>query len=227
MKVKYSALVSDMRGKLNGSVASKNRYGGYLRNKVTPSNPKSIHQVEQRAKLAQFSQGWRGLTEQQREAWNSAVSNWQKTNIFGDIVTPSGNTLYTRLNVNIANVGGSPVSLPPLPMGVEAPEGISAVITVGTSEMDVSVLPATVPAGHKLVVQATEPLSPGISNANNKFRVIKYGATLTSGDYDAWNDYTGRFGTPTIGMKVFFKIHFVRETTGEISQELKTSVIVA
>ena len=47
-KVLFSALISDMRNKLNGSVFAKNRGGSYLRTKVTPVNPQTVAQVHKR-----------------------------------------------------------------------------------------------------------------------------------------------------------------------------------
>ena len=61
-KIKLSAIVSEMRGKLNGSVFSKNRGGAYIRTKVTPVNPQSLAQGLVRATLTNLSQAWRGLT---------------------------------------------------------------------------------------------------------------------------------------------------------------------
>jgi len=105
-KVKFSALISDMRNKLNGSVFSKNRAGSYLRNKVTPSNPSTPSQALVRSILGTLASTWRTLTDPQRDAWNAAVESWLTTDIFGDTVTPSGFGLYVRLNGNIVNAGG-------------------------------------------------------------------------------------------------------------------------
>ena len=40
--MKFGALVVDGRNKIGGQVASKNRAGAYLRNKVTPSKKRTI-----------------------------------------------------------------------------------------------------------------------------------------------------------------------------------------
>ena len=88
MKIKWGALVVDGRNKIGGQVASKNRNGAYMRNKVTPVNGKSAGQVTVRNRLASLASGWRGLTAGQRLAWNNAVSDYKKTDIFGDIQNP-------------------------------------------------------------------------------------------------------------------------------------------
>ena len=180
MKIKYSALVSDMRGKLNGSVASKNRYGQYLRNKITPVNPQTSHQVAQRSKLATFSSMWKGLTEAQRAAWIGAVPGWTRTNIFGDITTPSGNILFNRINMTLATVGANALMLPPSPLGAESPTSLSATAAAGTPALDVTVAPATLQQT-TLVVEATGQMSAGIYNANNRYRILEVDPALVAG----------------------------------------------
>ena len=226
MKVKYSALISDMRGKLNGSVASKNRYGQYFRNKITPSNPQTITQVEQRARLAQFSRQWRTLTVAQRSAWNGAVSGWTRTNIFGDVVTPSGNILFNRLNLNIATAGGSSILLPPSPSDVATPESLSLAVSSVTPSFDMTFAPTPVPADFTLVVEATPQLSAGIENANNKFRILSTVASAGASPVDLLADYTARFGTLQQGMKVFVRISFINKISGQKSQAIKESAII-
>ena len=227
MKVKFGLVVTDGRGKLGGHVMSKNRSGNYIRTKVTPSNPKTAAQTAQRALLSQFSQGWKGLTQLQRNAWLSAVDGFQKTNIFGDNVKPSGNTLYTRLNINVAIAGGSALTLPPESVGVDALTSISGTASESSGDFDVTVGPATTPADHALIIEATEQLSQGISNANNKFRQIAVDPALVAGVVDLSTIYSDRFGTLIAGKKIFVRAKYIRKTTGEVSQYLKTSIIVA
>lgn len=226
MKIKYSALVSDMRGKLNGSVASKNRYGQYLRNKITPVNPQSSHQVEQRSKLATFSSMWKGLTEAQRAAWIAAVPGWTRTNIFGDITTPSGNILFNRINMTLATVGTTVLTLPPSPLGAESPTSVTASAAAGTPALDVTVGPAAAPTNHKYVIEATGQMSAGIYNANNRFRILAVDPVLAAGVADLKDAYVARFGTLVEGQKIFIRVSLYRTDTGEKSQFQKTSVIV-
>ena len=83
MKLKFGALVVDGSGKIGGQVVSSNRGGKYLRTKVTPSNPSTVAQQNARALLSSLSTQWADLTEAQRLSFNSAVSNFATTDIFG------------------------------------------------------------------------------------------------------------------------------------------------
>jgi hypothetical protein len=225
-KVKFSALISEMRNKLNGSVFSRNRGGAYLRNKVTPTNPRTAAQVAQRNLLTSFSQLWRALTQVQRDAWLAAVSSWARTDVFGDVVNPSGSTLYIRLNINVALAGGTPLVVPPNQVGAAALSDLSVTADVSSSAVDVVFDPDPVPVGHVLVIEATAQLSAGISNANNKFRVIQTEIAAAASPADVFASYTAKFGALSAGKKIFVRAKFINKTTGEVSQALVSSVIV-
>lgn len=225
-KVKFSALISEMRNKLNGSVFARNRGGAYLRTKVTPLNPQSIAQVAARNKLTQFSQSWRSLTQAQRDAWNAAVSQYATTDVFGDVVNPTGATLFTRLNINIANAGGTVINTPPAPQGADALAEISITATAAGNVFDVTFDPATVPANHTLVVESTPMLSPGISNASSQFRVIGSVAAAASSPADLGAEQVSKFGALVTGQKVFIRAKFINKVTGEVSQAITASAIV-
>lgn len=225
-KVKFSALVSEMRNKLNGSVFARNRGGAYLRTKVTPVNPQSLAQVAARSLLTTFAQSWRTLTEEQREQWNSVVDQWARTDVFGDVVNPSGSTLYTRLNINISNAGGSTIVSPPSPVGADALTLLTVTADVSDSQVDIAFAPGAVPADHTMYVEATPMLSPGISNANSKFRKIATVAAAGATPFDAYTAYVAKYGNLVAGQKLFVRAKFINKLTGEVSQSLVASAIV-
>lgn len=225
-KVKFGAMMVDMRGKLGGQVFSKNRGGAYVRTKVTPSNPQTSDQVAQRARLAEFSQQYRTLTEEQRLAWSSVVTQYATTNVFGDLVNPTGSTLFNRVNINIALAGGVTVLTPPLPIGVETPSDVEVSADASTPTLDLDFTPTPIPADHTMIVEATPQLSPGISNANSKFRIIASLPAATATGADILSAYTEKFGALTAGRKMFVRVKFIRVSTGEVSQSIVTSIIV-
>lgn len=223
-KVKFSALISDMRNKLNGSVFSKNRAGSYLRNKVTPVNPQSVAQTAARALLTTFSQTWRTLTEEQRSAWNGAVSQWATTDIFGDIKNPTGLQLYIRLNVNVSLAGGSALTAPPVPTGVEPVLDLSVDVDASVQSVTLSDIVTPVPAGMALYIEATPGMSAGISNANSQFRHVQ--TIPAAGAVGAISAaYIAKFGAVVEGKKYFVRCKFINITTGEVSQPLVAQTI--
>lgn len=225
-KVKFSALISEMRNKLNGSVFSRNRGGNYLRNKVTPINPQTASQVAARNLLSTYSQGWRSLTEAQRDSWNAAVANWATTDIFGDLKNPTGLQLYIRLNVNIANAAGAAILVPPLPSGATALTDLSVIVDDSANTTLVTFAPTPIPAGYAMYIEASAPSSPGISNFNSKFRHISTQAAGVATGVDINAAYVTKFGAPVTGQKIAFRAKLIKLATGETSLPLVTDTIV-
>lgn len=227
MKAKFGAIVVDGRGKLGGHVFSKNRGGSYMRTKVTPTNPQTSFQAAVRNRLTQFSQGWRGLTQAQRDAWNSAVGNFAKTDVFGDIKQPTGLNLYVKLNSNLDLISQGAISLPPLPSEVEAVLTISVVATVTGAVLDITYTPTPVPTDTTFVIEATAQVSPGKNFLKNEFRVLTINASAATSPADIASLYVARFGTLIEGQKIGVRMYPVNEVTGQKGQALSTTVIVA
>jgi hypothetical protein len=225
-KVKFTAIVADMRNKLNGSVFARNRGGAYVRTKVTPLNPQSAAQVGARSLLTSLAQGFRSLTQEQISAWNAAVTQWQTTDIFGDSVSATGLALYVRLNANITNAGGVLLTTPPSPVGADALTSISLSAAVTGDVFDVTFAPASVPANHTMYVESTSMLSPGINNANSRFRFIDTAAAAAASPQDFFAGQTTKFGPLVAGQKAFVRAKFINKNTGEVSLPLVASAIV-
>lgn len=226
-KVKFGIGPADIRGKINGSVFARNRGGAYVRTKVTPLNPQTSAQVAARSLLTGLAQNFRSLSQDQITAWNNAVTQWQTTDVFGDLVSPTGLALYVRLNANIQNGGGSPISTPPSPVGADALTSLSLAADVSDSQFEIIFAPGSVPANHAMYIESTSMLSPGINNANSRFRYIAVAGAADTSPYDAFLAQTAKFGSLVAGQKVYVRCKFINIVTGEVSLALKASAIVA
>lgn len=225
MKIKYSALVSDARGKLNGSVASRNQYGAYFRNKVTPTNPNTTSQSLVRQIFTQISQSWRGLSDAQRKQWRAATENFKRTNIFGDIGRLSGFNLYQKLNNNLNQIGESSVSVPPLPTEVQGFTSLSLANNKTAGTMAVSFAPA-INADVKVLVFATAPQSAGKNFVKSEYRLIKVLDSTDLTGVDLVTEYAAKFGAQgAIGTKTFIKFVPIELNTGVPGAELSASDI--
>jgi hypothetical protein len=228
MKMKFGAIVVDGRNKIGGHVASKNRAGAYLRTKVTPSNPRSTAQVAARSRFSSNSSEWRNLTAAQRAGWNAAVSDYKKTDIFGDIKVPSGFNLYQKLNNLLVLVGVAVISDAPAPVGIPSQVVVSATAVSGTGVVTVTVNPATTPVDFILVIRATAPQSAGKSFVKSEFRVLSTGPALVAGVYTATSDYAAKFGAPSQqSSKIFFEAFLVSSITGQKGQSSQVSCIIS
>lgn len=226
MKVKFGAIVVDGRNKVGGHVLSKNRGGAYMRTKVTPVNPQSVAQSRVRGTLTTFSQGWRGLTDTERAAWNAAVGNFKKTDIFGDIKNPSGINLYVKLNATLAVVGSAPIVLPPADTTSPGETTTTATVDGTTPAVSVAFTPTPVPAGTKLSIEATAPQSAGKSFLKNQYRVIATEAAAAASPANVLTAYAAKFGNPVTGQKTGIRTRLIDTTTG-IAGPYSYSVVIA
>ncbi len=234
MKVKFSGIaIVDGRGKINGSVLSKNRNGAYARTKVTGVNRRTVAQQIVRSTLAFFSQGFRSLGDSVIKAWNAAAANgFTSTNIFGDVIKPTGINLYVGLNMNLLRVGGAALTNPPVQVSVQ--NSLSCVPSVDVSSTEIIVEGstigglATVPANTCWVLLATAPLSPGIEFAGSRFRFIDFiPATTDTSTYNWWAAYVGVHGVPPVGSRIIFALNAVSATSGQAGIPISESAIVA
>lgn len=223
MKALWGMMVVDGRGKLGGHVLSKNRSGAYARTKVTPVNPQTSYQQTARNRLTSFSQGWRALSQAQIAAWNAAVSAFATSNIFANIVNPTGKNLYTKLNINLETVAQAPITNPPLPSGAGTVTAGTVVAVNGGAK---SVVHTGDTAGHSIQVWATEGVSPGKLFVKNKFRLVDFFAGGAASPHVFTTEYNAKFGQPPVGTRVAVRLVSINNTTGEASVASEASVIV-
>lgn len=225
MKIKFGAIVTDGRGKVGGHVVSKNRAGGYIRTKVTPANAQTPYQNAVRATFTLLSQAWRGLTQGQRDAWNAAVVDFARTNIFGDLKNPSGINLFQRLNNNLLSIGEAQISNPPLPDAVGACVLTSATNAVGAATMTL-IFGGPVPANTTVKIFATAPLSAGKTFIKSEYRQIGTMPAAEASPFNVKALYLAKFGTQgEIGQKIVFKLLPVNVTTGQAGAASSAEVI--
>lgn len=228
MKTKFGAIIVDGRGKIGGHVASKNRAGSYLRTKVTPVNPNTSAQATVRNRLSGISSAWRGLTAAQRSAWNAAVEDFAKTDIFGDLRNPTGFNLYQRLNNNLLNIGESVITVPPAPVAVDSFTSMSITAEDATVAESLEITyAAAIAADHKVKVFATAPLSAGVSFVKSEYRQIDVIVTADASPFDITAEYVAKFGsTGEVGQKIFVKMVQVETASGIEGSAISASTLV-
>lgn len=225
MKIKFGAIVTDGRGKLGGHVFSKNNAGSYIRTKVTPSNPQTSAQTQARQLFGTISAGWSGLSEAQRNAWNSAVELWQTTDIFGDLKKPTGKALYQRLNNQAQSAGYSAVT--DAPAKETMVEGVITEAQFGISGGLLRLTGVYSGADARLMIFATPKLSDGTRFVKNKLRNITNEVANSYDDTVAFDDYVARFGDVNIGDNIYVGVKYVLANGQASPMQTIKAVIVA
>ena len=226
MKVKYGAIVTEGRGKINGFVASRNKAGAYFRTKVTPVNPDTSYQANVRARLTARSQAWKGLTQAQRTAWNSAVSDFAKTDVFGDLQNPSGFNLYCGLNNNLINIGEAAQTTPPPPAAIINFTSFTLAAATGAQTVTLT-FAAAIAVTEKILVFATPAVSPGKEFVKPLYRQIDVLTSAETSPHSAETEYIARLGAVgAAGQKIFVKLVPVSVASGQQGIGVVASAII-
>lgn len=226
-KIKFGAIVTDMRNKVGSQVFSKNRYGAYVRSSPLNVVSSTPAQVAVRSRFATFSTAWRSLTQLQRDCWNNAVIDFMHTDVFGATVRPSGFDLYVKLNCNLDQVGIAPISIPPAPTMLAFIASISLTATelgpVVTLDFDSSNLTSD----YTIVVSATAPISAGKRYVKNLLRQIAVLPWNTATPCDITSEYVTKFGAPTGDSRISMSLVVVNNISGLKSAPVYGTCIVA
>lgn len=227
-KVLFTAIVADMRNKLNGTVFSKNRYGAYTRTKVTPVNPQSTAQQLVRGRFGARSAAWRGLTESQRQSFIDGAPGFPVFDIFGNAKVLSGQALYNKFNLNLAQAGQAAITNCPAAVAIPSLVSLAIVPDADGNTFTITAGIAAVPAGFTAIINATPCYGQGISFVKNKFRFLKLVAA--AGDIDAASIYTewvAQFGGLVAFQKVSCTMFLVSNDTGQAGVPFSATAIVA
>lgn len=225
--IKTGQVVAEIRGKLNGSVFSRNKGGAYVRQFVKPTNPNSTKQASVRSLFGTLMSDWRALTEAQRDSWQTAAQSFKTQNKVGDTIFYSGAQLYCRCNMvllanglpTIDTISPSPKAktegnLKPNPwetLGTNIDEGT---ITVGA-------VAGALDPNERLIIYGAQLQSPGVKSTRTpSYRVIgtyeESDITWTGdlGSIDVLADWKAVFGDPAVsaGSAVVFVKAFIFRT---------------
>lgn len=129
MKYSPGLLVGQLSRSVGSTTASHNRFGPYFRSRVIPVNPNTSTQVTQRQFLHDASQGWRGLTANQRAAWTALGLEITRTDTLGVPYTLTGLQAYTSFYRTAKYIGGTALSDAPALVAVTAVASVTPTAT--------------------------------------------------------------------------------------------------
>lgn len=180
-QIKFSNLVTAMKGKAGGSIFSQNKQGAYFRNNRWGGGRKSARWDAAKQRLTIMSNAWRNLSTEQREAWESAAINFPFQNKFKDEYIPSGYQLFMSLNGNLYAQNLPTLSVPgekrPFPEDIQISGGTPDVpwVTGGTG--------ATFPYLHSNCVEGDPPPEGCPDCYVCSVNCIPDGGSITSAEY--------------------------------------------
>lgn len=213
--IKFSAIVSEVSGKLNGSIFSRNRSGAIIKNRMIPINRQSSTQQPNRINWSFLIRTWNSLSVEQINTWNVAALTISWQNKLGDSYHPSGQQLFLYCNQNLYTIGFDTILSYVAPRAVELITSASVYQNRSNpSEFLLSFSPSPTPTTVIYKLYATPALSYGINYAKKYLREICLINGYTPSPYLISPQYEARFGSFVYGKQIFFKLVAVEKSSG-------------
>ena len=111
------------RGKRGMIVASRNRFGQYLKQFVSPKQPGTAAQRGVWGNMTELSRVWNELSDERRKAWRRCALDVHSRPRFGQSGPLDGAQLFKKINSVLATCGREPLLDPP-PMPVFGPNPV-------------------------------------------------------------------------------------------------------
>ena len=110
--IQYTAIVNQLRGKLNGSQFNKGRTSYTLQSKASQTKQVKGKQSAARSEFAFVQHSWKALPPSTKQAWAQVAINNPDTDRFGQPVTLSGYNKYIQCVLRARTTGWMPVDPP-------------------------------------------------------------------------------------------------------------------
>jgi hypothetical protein len=192
-------------GKRGLNVSQKGRNGQISRTLAIPTNPQTDAQLRIRSFLRSVASQWRGLTQAQRDAWKEEASQHQSKARLGQSGPLTGFQLYAKINCSLLIIGGEVVSAPPVAPVFDLLPVSGLVITNADGVITLKLTTTETPPEGTMLWGA-KPCSQGQNIGRNPVFLGTLNAP-SNGAIDITAAYTGRYGSPAVGKKVFVKVN--------------------
>ena len=227
--------VAAISGKLGGAVFASNKGGAYMRAFTKPTNPKTSYQEDARDSLAQYSNEWRVLTDEERESWAAWAATHPIVDRLGASRNLTGSQAYVKINANrdLAGDATANATVPGDPSFTQAIVDVTESIAADISNNNILVpLGAGAADGQFLFVYITPALSAGINASFGQERLLPVIAIdagmVSAGEVNVGPEWVSRFGALTglTGKKL--SAHCYQVLQGQTGAAMQvTGIIVA
>jgi len=196
-KIKMGAIVVDARGKIGGHSFQASPNGLRLISNKSGTKKSSVAQQKNRAKFSKNVKDWSLLTAGQRDTFNVQTANYKQSDVFGDLQTPSGKTLFSKLNQNLALSNQPKISeaINPVPL----PNVSNMRVSCSTLAQHLRILTDTLTTNHKFIIYSTPKLGGAVAYVKDKFTQL---AVISGGvgvPLEVWAEFSAKYGVPVTG----------------------------
>jgi hypothetical protein len=206
-------LISEIRGKINGKVFSRNHWGPFVRARIDTPQTASPYLASTQAALAEGVSAWQSLSFEEQQAWNDAAKLIRRKNSISYEYALNGYAALVGRYVNRMLLGSTATGFQPMPL-VRAFPWISEV-TYAPDEINIHWRTLGSHPFTEILFYASAPFSTGINAVDmQKLRYIdRMTAAGSSGSKNVYTAYVDRFN-PCVGqtgLRVLFAVKAVNQ----------------
>lgn len=221
------AVVTQVSGRIGGSVFSHNRGGQYIRAGVIPKKVTSAAALTQKSILSTVTRSWALVDVASKAAWNHYTTENPVVNRIGMKKSLSGHQAFVGLNARLLRAGDAGISIPP----TAAPPAATAITsfsvdTVGSTG-EIVYTPTPAGANNRVWIWAALVSSPGQTFIGSQFVLLTITAKNAASPVDIFAALELRFGTLQAGQVVWIRVQTMDSTTGLVSGFATTSAVVS
>lgn len=227
--VQYSAVVTQLRGKLGGSVFNKSRNAYTLQNKQKQPKGSRGFQSEVRNFFSKYQRTWKSLTPSVRLNWGVAATNNPTRDRFGNPTILSGYNQYIKASM-LAEYANAPALSEPYTGAAPA----NAFIDVydadsrytqavdGNTIIDADYIITTSSASSSwyVILDISEPISEGVTAYHGRWVNVYGGLAKTTGQVAFTTNLGSSFPFPDVYKVRFFRCRLVHIPSGTVVQEV-------
>lgn len=226
-KILLGATIGDARGSAGAIVYSRNSFGAYIRQKVSPVQPRTDRQTAVRQLFSDLSIRWGSvLDDAKRAAWMSLAAANPVVDVFGNSQTLTGLQLFQRVNRNMQEIDLPIMDTAPADQSVLPLTAVSVTSSFADQTLDVVFTPAPQDANHGMLVFATPPLSPGKAYYKPLLRKISMASGGLASPWARGAAYVAKFGAIPLGQRIGLKMFAVCNLNGAASSDMYFDCIV-
>ena len=193
MKLNFGSFVVSASGSLGSHIVSNCRGTQYLKNKSLSVNPATRYQGIIRSRFNAFSKGWSHLTESERLLWTQEAKSNQVVGKLGSILILTGQTLFIKVNQNLAKVNLPLISIPGQEGSIYGLLSLSIIALKASTNITLSWTPA-LPATHRLYIEACIPVTAGTTYVSKLYRGVSVVSSVGAVNVNIGSSYITRFG---------------------------------
>lgn len=231
--VQYSAIVTQLRGKLGGSVFNKSKNAFTLQKKQQQPKGARGFQSEVRNYFSKFQRTWKALTEVQRTNWQTCANNNPTRDRFGNLTTLSGYNQFVKASMLAEYANATPPASPftgaASALLMRWPNFIDTIFTQ-QSDGSVKITGAyeyvvdSYGAPFYIILDLSLPVSAGVMTYHGRWTNVGGGVTDPAETLAVNQNLGVKYPLPVSGNKVYLRARVLHATSGTVVQELIINV---